>query len=139
MSFFLIVTIVNFRVFKTIREYGRLKRTHVFCEDEENKLYRKFLDTWKDYYTRKKEKALIKSKKKLEQVNFYLCCRYRYKYFFLKIMDPDLTNKIYSKKAQTYFEVDEDFDMAKEMTKIKEKKRFQRKLKDGKIEEKCVK
>ena len=54
-------------------------------------------------------------------------------------MDPDLTNKIYSKKAQTYFEVDEDFDMEKEMTKIKEKKRFQRKLKDGKIEEKCVK
>ena len=106
---------IEFRIYKAIRDYGKLKRIFLFEEDDESRLYRKFQDTWKDYYAKKKEAALTKSRRRLKEE-----------------LETPIINKVFMHKAQTYFEVGEDFSMEKQMEKIIDRKKFQRKLKNSK-------
>ena len=54
-----------YRINNVIKDYGRVKKTHIFEENDESRLYRKFLNTWSEYYTKKKEDNLNKKNLKL--------------------------------------------------------------------------
>ena len=52
------------RVVKAFREYGMQKYTFNFEENDESRLYRKFQDTWTEYYSFRREIALQEKQKK---------------------------------------------------------------------------
>ena len=52
------------RVIKIFREYGMEKYTFNFEENDESRLYRKFQDTWTEYYSFRREIALQEKQKK---------------------------------------------------------------------------
>ena len=52
------------RVVKAFSEYGMQKYTFNFEENDESRLYRKFQDTWTEYYSFRREVALQEKQKK---------------------------------------------------------------------------
>ena len=52
------------RVVKAFSEYGMQKYTFNFEENDESRLYRKFQDTWTEYYSFRREIALQEKQKK---------------------------------------------------------------------------